>query len=116
MHWRRVPHRSLTRALGCIMALLACSPAVLPNPGQASNPNPTAEPSAKADPAPGASTNADADKTALAVEALSRLPDVDLEQNSKLKETVLRLLERTRGTPGFVKLVQKFHIPNQGAS
>src|ERR1051325_3816034 len=55
----------------------------------------------------------DAEKTALAVEALSRLQGVDLNANAKLKETVLKVLERTRGTPGFVKLVQQFKLTGQ---
>jgi putative heme-binding domain-containing protein len=55
----------------------------------------------------------DAERTALAVETLTRLPSTDLESNPKLKETVLRVLERTRGTPNFVKLVQKFHLTGQ---
>src|SRR5881394_1250280 len=57
----------------------------------------------------------EADRTALAVETLTRLPSTDLESNPKLKETVLRVLERTRGTPNFVKLVQKFHLTGQTA-
>ena len=52
-------------------------------------------------------------KTALAVEALTRLQNVDLEQNPKLKQTVLRVLEKTRGTPDFVKLVQQFKLKGQ---
>src|SRR5438309_10361062 len=52
-------------------------------------------------------------KTALAVEALTRLQNVDLEQNPKLKQTVLRVLEKTRGTPDFVKLVQQFKLTGQ---
>ena len=59
--------------------------------------------------------DADADRTALAVEALLRLPASDLESNPKLKETVLRVLDRTRGTANFVKLVQKFGLPGQAA-
>jgi putative heme-binding domain-containing protein len=55
------------------------------------------------------------EKTALAVETLSRLPATDLETNPKLKETVLRVLERTRGTASFVKLVQQFHLQGQNA-
>jgi hypothetical protein len=53
------------------------------------------------------------DKTALAVEALSRLQEVNLESNPKLKETVHKLLEKTRGTPSFVKLVRQFKLTNQ---
>src|SRR5262245_13367959 len=61
------------------------------------------------------SADADADKTALAVEALSRLQGVDLNANPKLKETVLRVLERTHGTPSFVKLVRQFNLIDQNA-
>lgn len=53
------------------------------------------------------------DRTSLAVEAVTRLQNVDLEQNAKLKETVFKLLERTRGTPNFLKLVKHFKIKGQ---
>jgi putative heme-binding domain-containing protein len=52
-------------------------------------------------------------RTTLAVEALTRLQNVDLSQNAKLKEAVYKLLEKTRGTANYVKLVQYFKIPNQ---
>ena len=55
----------------------------------------------------------DPDRVALAVEAISRLPDVDLDQNPKIKETVFKVLEKTRGTDNFVKLVQQFKLTNQ---
>ena len=55
----------------------------------------------------------EADKTALAVEALGRLQDVNLESNPKLKQAVEKLLEKTRGTPAFVKLVRQFKLTNQ---
>src|SRR5262245_42528781 len=55
------------------------------------------------------------DKTALAVETLLRLPATELERNPKLKDTVLRVLERTRATPSFVKLVEHFQLANQTA-
>src|SRR5436190_996005 len=57
----------------------------------------------------------DAQKTALAVEALTRLQNADLDQNPRLKQTVLRVLEKTRGTPSFVKLVQQFKLKDQDA-
>src|SRR6266496_3718970 len=57
----------------------------------------------------------EAEKTALAVEALSRLQGVDLNANAKLKETVLKVLQRTRGSPSFVKLVQQFNLTGQNA-
>src|SRR5258706_5183609 len=52
-------------------------------------------------------------KTALAVEALARLQNVDLEQDVRLKQTVLKVLDKTRGTGNFVKLVQQFKLKNQ---
>ncbi|HUR47089.1 MAG TPA: hypothetical protein VMZ27_14515, partial [Candidatus Saccharimonadales bacterium] len=55
----------------------------------------------------------EAERTALAVDALSRLQGVDLEQNAKLKSTVLKVLEKTRGTPSFLKLVQHFNVKGQ---
>lgn len=59
------------------------------------------------------STDADADKTALAVEALSRLQGVDINANPKLKDAVMRVLEKTRGTASFVKLVRQFKLAGQ---
>jgi len=59
--------------------------------------------------------SADADRTAMAVEALSRLQGMDLSQNPKLKEAVLRVLEKTRGTANFVKLVRQFKLADQDA-
>jgi putative heme-binding domain-containing protein len=61
----------------------------------------------------GGISSAEAERTAIAVEALLRLQGVDLNQNPKLKDAVLRLLEKTRGTPNFVKLVQQFKLTNQ---
>ena len=58
---------------------------------------------------------AGADRIALAVEALTRLEGVDLNVNTALKERVLQVLDKTRGTPGFVKLVQHFKLPDQNA-
>lgn len=55
--------------------------------------------------------DSDADKTALAVEALSRLQGVDINTNPKLKDAVMRVLEKTRGTANFVKLVRQFKLP-----
>lgn len=57
--------------------------------------------------------DAEADKTDLAVEALTRLQGVDINGNAKLKESVLRLLEKTRGTANYVKLVQHFKLRGQ---
>jgi putative heme-binding domain-containing protein len=55
------------------------------------------------------------DRTSLAVEAVTRLQNVDLEKNAKLKETVSKLLERTRGTPDFLRLVKHFKLKDQQA-
>jgi putative heme-binding domain-containing protein len=52
----------------------------------------------------------------VAVEAITRLQNIDLEQNAKIKETVFKLLERTRGTPDFLKLVKHFKIKGQEAA
>jgi putative heme-binding domain-containing protein len=49
----------------------------------------------------------------VAIEALLRLKEVDLNQNPKLKDALLKLLEKTRGTPNFVKLVQHFNLTDQ---
>src|SRR5580765_7981911 len=61
-------------------------------------------------PAPG-----EADRTGLAVEALCRLQGIDLSQNAQSRETVLKLLDRTRGTANFLKLVKQFKLPDQEA-
>lgn len=58
---------------------------------------------------------ADSNRTAIAVEALSRLQGVDINQNPKLKEAVLKVLAATRGTPQFVKIVRQFHLTDQTA-
>jgi putative heme-binding domain-containing protein len=57
----------------------------------------------------------DPDRTAIAVEALSKLEGIDLNSNPKLKAAVLKVLEATRGSPNFVKLVKKFHLSGQAA-
>jgi putative heme-binding domain-containing protein len=55
------------------------------------------------------------DRTSLAVEAVTRLQNVDLEKNTKLRETVFKLLDRTRGTPDFLRLVKHFKLNDQQA-
>lgn len=62
-----------------------------------------------------ATGSSEADRTAVAVEAISRLQGMDLSQNPKIKEAVLKVLERTRGTANFVKLVQQFDLKDQDA-
>ena len=48
-----------------------------------------------------------------AVDALTRLQNVNLDEKPALKAAVNRVLEKTRGTPNFVKLVQHFHLTNE---
>ena len=64
---------------------------------------------------PLAAADADADRIALAIEALTRLENVDLNANTTLQERVLKVLDKTRGTASFVKLVQHFKFTNQNA-
>lgn len=56
-----------------------------------------------------------ADRLALAVDALTRVEPSSLEKSPKLKERVMQVLEKTRGTPGFVRLVRHFNLPGQQA-
>ena len=56
------------------------------------------------------------DQTSIQIEALNRLKGIDLESNSALKGAVLRVLEKTRGTPQFVELVREFKLPGQGTA
>lgn len=64
---------------------------------------------------PLAAADAEADRVALAIEALTRLENVDLNANTTLQERVLKVLDKTRGTASFVKLVQHFKFTNQNA-
>lgn len=57
--------------------------------------------------------SADPDRRAIAIEALSRLKGMDLEANPAVKNAVMKVLETTRGTPDFVKIVQDFQIKGQ---
>jgi len=54
------------------------------------------------------------DQTAIQVEALNRLKGVDLDSNAALKGAVLKVLEKTRGTPQFVDIVRDFNLKGQG--
>ena len=56
----------------------------------------------------------DEQRTSLAVDALTRLQNVDLSQNDRLKQAVSKLLEKTRGSANFLKLVEHFKLTNQG--
>jgi putative heme-binding domain-containing protein len=75
----------------CVVLLLALFPASMRAEGPAAPP----------------------DRTAIAVEALTRLQGVDLEANPALKATLLRVLGNTRGTPQFVQLVKHFNLKDQ---
>lgn len=55
------------------------------------------------------------DATRVALEALSRLKDADLEANPALKQAVLKVVERVRGEPEFVTLVRDFRLPGEEA-
>jgi putative heme-binding domain-containing protein len=55
-------------------------------------------------------------KIATAVEALTRLENVNLEEKPAVKAAVNRVLEKTRGRPDFLKLVQHFKLTNQNAA
>jgi putative heme-binding domain-containing protein len=52
-------------------------------------------------------------KNAVALEALKRLKDVDLDANPALKKAVLKVLDSARGTPQFVEIVRDFDIQGQ---
>jgi len=56
---------------------------------------------------------ADSDRAAIALEALSRLKNVDLETNPAIKAAVFKVLEQVRGTPQFVEIVRDFKITGQ---
>jgi putative heme-binding domain-containing protein len=62
---------------------------------------------------PVAGAEGDAERVALAVEALTRMEGVDLSANAPLRERVLKVLEKSRGTPGFLRLVQHFQLKGQ---
>lgn len=49
----------------------------------------------------------------VAIEALSRLKGMDLEANPALKGAVLKVLEKTKGTPQFVEIVRDFELKGQ---
>jgi uncharacterized protein (UPF0147 family) len=55
----------------------------------------------------------EAQKINTAVEALTRLEDINLEEKPTIKTAILRVLEKTRGTANFVKLVRYFKLTDQ---
>jgi putative heme-binding domain-containing protein len=60
-----------------------------------------------------AEDSTDANRAAIALEALSRLKGMDLDANPALKNAVLKVLEQTRGTPQFVEIVRDFNLTDQ---
>jgi putative heme-binding domain-containing protein len=50
------------------------------------------------------------DQTAIQIEALNRLKGMDLEANPALKSAVVKILDKTRGTPQFVEIVRDFNL------
>jgi len=56
---------------------------------------------------------AEQEKIKTAVEALTRLENVNLEEKPAIRAAVERVLEKTRGTPAFVRLVEHFQLTNQ---
>lgn len=68
-----------------------------------------------AGPVPDIAADEASDRLALAVDALTRLEGLDLNANPTMKERVLKVLERTRGTPNFVRLVRHFKLTGQEA-
>src|SRR5438552_3940903 len=56
-----------------------------------------------------------AERTSVAFEALSRLPDGDISGKPQIKAAVAKVLASLRGRPEFVKLVQKFQLTDQNA-
>ena len=63
--------------------------------------------------AAGAADSADSTRTAINLEALSRLKGIDLDANSAVKNVVLKVLDQVRGTPQFVEIVRDFNIKGQ---
>lgn len=53
------------------------------------------------------------EQTRVQIEALNRLKGLDLESNPALKSAVLKIVEKTRGTPQFVELVRDFNLQGQ---
>lgn len=55
----------------------------------------------------------ESDRTAIAIEALSRLKGMDLETKPSLKAAVMKVLDSTRGTTNFVTIVRDFQLQDQ---
>jgi putative heme-binding domain-containing protein len=61
------------------------------------------------------SDSAESGRTAINLEALSRLKGMDLEANPAFKAVVIKILDQVRGTPRFVEIVRDFNIKGQDA-
>ena len=61
----------------------------------------------------GADSPDQSERTAVVIEALSRLKGIDLEANPAVKTAVLKVLDQIRGKPQFVELVRDFKIKDQ---
>jgi putative heme-binding domain-containing protein len=59
---------------------------------------------------------ADPQRTAVAIEALSRLSPEQINANPKLQAALKRVLEAARGTSQFVELVRKFQLTNENSA
>jgi putative heme-binding domain-containing protein len=55
------------------------------------------------------------EKINTAVEALTRLQNVNLDEKPAIKAAVERVLDKTRGTPNYVKLVRHFGLKDRNA-
>ena len=62
----------------------------------------------------GAKVGSQEQPSSVALEALSRLKEIDLESNPAVKGAVLKVLEQVKGTPQFVEIVRDFKINGQG--
>ncbi len=65
-------------------------------------------------PAPAADTE-EQQKINTAIEALTRLDKAAVAEKPAVQAAIQRVLEKTRGTPNFVKLVRHFALTNQNA-
>ena len=54
------------------------------------------------------------DQASIAVEALSRLQNIDLDANPGVKTAVLKVLDKVRGTPQFLQIIRQFKIKGEG--
>ncbi|MEO5803521.1 MAG: c-type cytochrome [Verrucomicrobiota bacterium] len=66
----------------------------------------------------GAATNSasgltEQQRLSIALEALSRLKDVDISANPEFKKAADKLLKKTRGTPTFVEVVKQLQLKDQ---